>query len=93
MRSLQPIQSGQNDRKRNGLVHQTFSMKQLHRGLISCMICALLPVSYADTFYIAGGEAAGAISEGFRVDIDTGDAGLSKGDLVTWRPRLQSLTV
>lgn len=72
-------------------------MKELHRGLISCVICAILlshlPVSNADTFYIAGGEAAGAMSEGFRVDTDTGDAGLSKGDRVTWRPRLRSLAV
>ena len=37
--------------------------------------------------YIGGGEAAGARSAGFRIDRDTGKAGLTPGDGVTWRPR------
>ena len=62
---------------------------------VAAFVAVALTADAADdaTFYVAGGEAAGATSEGFRVDIDTGDAGLSKGDRVTWRPRVRSLAV
>ena len=78
-------------RNRSGLVYQRWVRRNYL--LLLLLLAQTLPHTDAKMMYIAGGEAAGATSAGFRVDTDTGEAGLTNGDGVTWKPRYRSMAV